>query len=197
MISRFVQNHPKEIRVSVYSAEVKPVFVIQNDCSWIELNDSLHLAPYVTELVLRIKPLPVQGVVQCIMKVNQTDLSITVEMGGRGSQKYVSWIEGPKGNTLTSNGDSAFTNYFSLYQSLNQQFIVDVFQTSGFGKKNVCLCFDACVKKCGIPFFVMGVEKRRSIVLQQELKEQFGIVTVRHGKPTPVSLGKKTFRNVI
>lgn len=183
--------------MNVYSEEIKPILIIQNECSWIELIGVISLAPYVTELVLSIKPLPIQGVAECVLKVNETALNVTVEMGGRGSLKYVSWIEGSQGNTLTSNGDSAFTNYFSLYQSLNQQFIVDVFQTNNIGKKEVCLCFDACVNKCGIPFFIMGVEKRRSLILQEELKEHFGIVTIRHGKATPVNIGKKTFRNVL
>lgn len=164
-------------------------------CSWIRIQSISYLAPFTSELVFIVSPLAQKGKKTCIIHVNSTKVPITVEMGGFSHKHHIYWIEG-EGDTLRRrNGDSAFTNFFSLYQALSKDFVVDVVQNSTQLKMEFCLCFRTCSSFCTFPLYVVGLAKTQSVLIQQEIKK-FQIVTVRHGRPCSITLDKKSFRNV-
>ena len=77
------------------------------------------------ELTVEIVPQRVKQDTSCKVRVNGEILLIEVNVERR-KLPVVGWREARKGDTLNSNGDSAFTNYFTLYRTLAKHFIVNV-----------------------------------------------------------------------
>lgn len=115
-------------------------------------------------------------------------------MEGVSTKSWIGWIEGD-GNTRASNGDSAFTNYLTLYQILSKSFVIDVFQKEELFERENCICFDRC-DHCANALYITGINKQKSEQMRKYLKEQFGIITTRHGTSCTVTRHEKEFRNV-
>ena len=172
MDCRFAQDQAKEVRIGLFSMQSKESYLAHSSCPWVVIHSIQSLAPFTSELVLRIFPIEYRGIQHCEISMNSTIIPITVEMGGFANKPLFYWIEGERGNVLSSNGDSAFTNYRSLYQSLQSSFIIHVV-SSVSSQQSICLCFDVCRRECLYPIFILGVDKTRSVLLQQEMKTRY------------------------
>ena len=118
-------------------------------------------------------------------------------MSGRSSLREVVWIEGTSGNTRLSNGDSAYTNYFTLYHALRDEFIVQVIQKGiDQSNMNICVCLVVCRRECRYPVYIMGIDKTRSVLLQQEMRERYNVISVRHGRECTTAIQGREFRHV-
>lgn len=171
---------------------------MHSDCSWIEILSVHHLAPFASELVLSIHPLKVAGNFSCSIHVNNTLIPVTVAMSGHLSSQEIVWMEGASGNTRSSNGDSAYTNYLTLYRALRDAFIVKVMQEEIKlpGQFDVCICFVVCRRECKYPMYVMGLDKTRSVLLQKEMRERYQVISTRHGQECTTIVQGREFRHV-
>ena len=145
--SFFTSNHSN----SVISA-------ISVNCSWIEI---ISFQPTVVQfshlLSLRILPsfIPSSPSSDCAVSfANYVQLPVHLQPFS-SHPKYpflLRWFERPAGNTRESNGDSAWTNYYHLYQYLSKLYGVDIVQADekeiGWIHPDVCLCFSW---ECGHP----------------------------------------------
>ena len=193
---RFLQDQSKEVRLSLFSMQSNENFVAQSHCSWVTIQSIHSLAPFTSELVLMISPIETSGIQHCQIAVNSTFIPVTVEMGGRTTKPILHWIEGERGNVFSSNGDSAFTNYRSLYNSLLPSFLIHLHPTLML-KQSVCLCFDVCKQECLHPIYIVGLDKTRSVLLQQEMKTRYHFITTRHGKSSSVIFSNRKFDHVL
>lgn len=196
LLLRYTQDQPKEVRISLYSHQPFTSFEAKPTCSWVHVDSINSLAPYTSEMVLLISPLSKKGNFSCSILVNSTiTLPIAVTMGGVSSQPIIHWIEGEQGNIYTSNGDSAYTNYRTFYRLLQTQYRVHIHQRST-DTFDVCICFDECKMGCRYPFYIVGIEKTRSVMMQQWMRERYQFITLRHGKACSAKIQGKSFRNV-
>lgn len=193
---RVFSSQSRYLRLSLFSSQPTTAYSLHSNCSWLEIVSLQNLAPYVQELLLLIHPVPQKGFVTGLITVNTTlSIPITIHMEGVSTKLRIGWIEGD-GNTRASNGDSAFTNYLTLYQILSKSFVIDVFQKKELFERENCICFDRC-DHCVNVLYITGINKQRSEQMRKYLKEQFGIITTRHGKSCSVTLHEKEFRNVL
>lgn len=137
------------------------------------------------ELTVEIVPQRVKQDTSCRVRVNGEILLIEVNVERR-KLPVVGWREARKGDTLNSNGDSAFTNYFSLYRTLAKHFIVNVLSANSTFHAPIQVCFEACE---GNSVLVAGIQNAQTFVLQQFLRKM-GVGTVFH--PTQCNVSYKT-----
>ena len=157
---------PRSFQISVYSSSPfsptpnsKPLLsTISTNCSWIEIiSFQPTTVQFVHLLSLRILPsfLPSSPSSECTVSLAH-HLQLPVHLQSSASHpKYpfvLRWFERPTGNTRESNGDSAWTNYYHLYQYLSKLYGVDIVQADekevGSIHPDVCLCFSW---ECGHP----------------------------------------------
>lgn len=143
------------------------------------------------ELIVTIDPSKVERDSQCDVNVNGERLSIAVAMERR-KLPVVGWREARKGDTLGSNGDSAFTNYRALYRKLTNQFHIDVLYANATATPPIQVCFEACE---GNSVFVAGIQKAQTFVLQQFLRK-WGIFTKFHTTQCNVVHKAKVLRHI-
>lgn len=148
-------------------------------------------AAFTHELVVKIVPRRVKRDSSCDVRVNGEVLSIVVQLERR-KLPVVGWREARKGDTLNSNGDSAFTNYFTLYKTLTKHFVVNVLSANSNEVSPVQVCFEACE---GNSVFIAGIQKAQTFVLQQFLRKR-GIRTTLHTTQCSVSHKAKVLRRI-
>ena len=149
------------------------------------------MAAFVHELTVEIVPQRVEQDARCEVRVNGEVLLIEVKMERR-KLPVVGWREARKGDTLNSNGDSAFTNYFTLYRTLAKHFIVNVLSANSTFPSPIQVCFEACE---GNSVLVAGIQKAQTFVLQQFLRK-LGVGTMFHTTQCNVSHKTKVLRRI-
>ena len=149
---------PRSFLVSVYSDRAVDAV---SSCSWVDVQRS-DVFPFVIVFVVRVKRF--DG--SCVLRFGDLSLPIDQRIGSE-QRSIVRWFEKPSGDTQWSNGDSASTNYYRLYQALSQVYDVDVVepdQTPDTTSPLVCLCFGSCPTVCRNQIWVLSAMKQRTRV---------------------------------
>lgn len=149
---------PRSFLVSVYSDRVVDS---ASSCSWIDVQRK-DVLPFVVVFVVRVRRF--DGL--CVLRFG--DLSLPVEqIIGSDQRAIVRWFEKPSGDTQWSNGESASTNYYRLYQALSQVYVVDVVEPDQAPDTTlplVCLCFSSCPTTCKNQIWILSEMKRGRIM---------------------------------
>ncbi|KAK8808729.1 hypothetical protein WA588_004373 [Blastocystis sp. NMH] len=149
---------PRSFLVSVYSNRVVDS---ASSCSWIDVQRK-DVLPFVVVFVVRVRRF--DGL--CVLRFG--DLSLPVEqIIGSDQRAIVRWFEKPSGDTQWSNGESASTNYYRLYQALSQVYVVDVVEPDQAPDTTlplVCLCFSSCPTTCKNQIWILSEMKRGRIM---------------------------------
>lgn len=145
---------PRSFLVSVYSDQsIDPV----SSCSWIDVQRR-EVFPFVTVFVVRVKRF--NG--SCVLRFG--GLSLPVEQRIESDQRpIVRWFEKPSGDTQWSNGESASTNYFRLYQALSRDYSVDIVEPDQIpdpAPALVCICFGSCLTACRNQIWILSDVKQ-------------------------------------
>ena len=93
----------------------------------------------------------------------------------------IRWFEKPVGDTRRSNGESAYTNYFRLYQSLTNHFTVDIVTANerlGEAQPNLCICFSKC-DSCSRTIRILS-EKRQTTDNEVQIAPVFKTSSLRY-----------------
>ena len=162
---------PRSFQISVYSSSSSSSSLTSSltsslfshptvNCSWIQVV-SLTQSPiqFAYSLSLRILPsllpsttcTPWNPLCTCSVKLAD-QLLLPIQLQHRYSNSnsnsnsiLVRWFERMTGDRRKSNGDSAWTNYYRLYQYLSKLYGVDVVQADeeevGIARPDVCLYF--------------------------------------------------------
>lgn len=147
-------------QLTVYSREMNQKFSTQVNCSWVHITHIDHSFPYATLFTIQLTPTTNQV---CGIDINSLTIPIVSNDRFNYNQKVIRWFEKPVGDTLTSNGESAYTNYFRLYQSLVDHFTVDIVainERMGEVEPTICICFSKCGTSCSRIIRILS-EKRR------------------------------------
>lgn len=136
---------------------------------------------YVYELIVHVIPSLLHHDSQCVIRINREPFTLSVQTERRNLPLLV-WRETKEGNTIRSNGDSAFTNYFNLYKTLVKEFIVNVVPYNATAQTSLQLCFEPC---SGNALYIAGIQSDRSMILQQMLR-RIGVATALHGSTCSV-----------
>ena len=116
-----------------------------------------------------------------MIQINSEQLTLSVKTEKRNLPLLI-WRETKEGNTIHSNGDSAFTNYFNLYKTLVKEYTVNVVPYNATAQASLQLCFEPC---SGNALYITGIQSARSVMLQQMLR-RIGVATALHGSTCSV-----------
>ena len=134
----------RSFQLTICSKELRPLVTTSVNCSSVHITHINQECPYVTLITIQVISTSNQI---CCVSVNSLLIPIHLNNDLKRHQEMIRWIEKPVGDTLRRNGDSAYTNYFRLYQSLITHFTVDIVSTNervGQTTPNACICFSKC-----------------------------------------------------
>ena len=179
-----VMSRWSEARVRMYTKEANATVVAHVECNCRSnpiLSFSVaHITSFVNEVILHVSRTPASRC-SCQIVLNHAVLSLEVE--SVHSKRSVLWIDTRDGDSRSSNGDSAYTNYYSLFSALLQNYRVDVIRNGDSlpaMSYEVCICFDNCDYPCSSILFIMGIKVMNSFAIQRMLLSRFGMATQMH-----------------
>lgn len=179
-----VMRRWSEARVRMYTKEANATVVARSECDChsnpIVSLSVAHVTSFVNEVVLHVSRAPASRCV-CQITLNHAVLSLEVERVP--SKRSILWIDTKEGDSRNSNGDSAYTNYYSLFSALQQSYRVDVIRNGDSltaMSYEVCICFDNCDYPCASILFITGIKVLHSYSIQRMLLSRFGVTTQMH-----------------
>ena len=168
----------RSFQITVCSRELRPIIRSSVNCSTIHITHIDQSFPYVTLITLQVISHSYQV---CGLIINSLIIPIRLNRDSKRHREMIRWFEKPVGDTRRSNGESAYTNYFRLYQSLTNHFTVDIVTANerlGEAQPNLCICFSKC-DSCSRTIRILS-EKRQTTDNEVQIAPVFKTSSLRY-----------------
>lgn len=160
---------------------------------------SVHLAPisnFTQEAVIHLVRSPTHS---CHCTIAFNTATLTLDVAREPIRDRILWVDSKEGDVSKSNGDSAYTNYFTLLSTLQEKYHVDVVRSGDSiptTQYDVCVCFVACNSYCGTILYITGLSLLNSFFIERELRSQHGINIQLHKRECSVHFNNREIPHV-
>ena len=181
----------RSFQLTVCSRELRPIVTSSVNCSAIHITHIDQSFPFVTLITLQVVSASNQV---CNLIINSLIIPIRLNRDSKRHLEMIRWFEKPVGDTRRSNGESAYTNYFRLYQSLTNHFTVDIVTANerlGEAQPSLCICFSKC-DSCSRMIRILS-EKRRITDDEVQITPVFKTCSLRYKGKTLQRVSKQCF----
>lgn len=196
-----MSGRKSEIRVMIFTRDAYSAVITSVKCNTFQSPIlSVHLTAisnYTQEAVIHVVRSPVHSY-HCTIAFNTATLTLDVTRAA--FRRKILWVDSKDGDVVSSNGDSAHTNYFTLLSTLQEYYRVDVIQSGGSVPAipyDVCICFVVCNYSCGTILYITGLHPTNSFFIERELRSKYGVKTQMHKRECSVLFNNREIPRVI
>ena len=190
-----------EIRVMIFTRHAHSTLSTSVKCHSLQSSVlSVHLTAlsnYTQEAVIHLIRSPAHSY-HCTIAFNAATL--TLDVTRQAFRHTILWVDSKEGDVSKSNGDSAYTNYFTLLSTFQEHYRVDVVQSGGPAPAiayDICVCFVVCDYDCATILYITGLSPMNSFFIERELRSKHGVRTQMHKRECTVQFNNREIPRVL